>query len=135
MKLGTPRPAARSVDDSMLPLINLVFLLMVFVLLLGAVAVPEVLPVQPPQATALRPGQAGHRGLLIAADGRLALDGEVFGAPALPARAAAWARRHPGQRLQVKADARFDAGALLRLLHVLREAGIEDLRLLAEDAR
>jgi biopolymer transport protein ExbD len=134
VNLGARKPLRRSVDDAMLPLINLVFLLMVFFLLVGALASPEVLQVEPPRAEALQPQDAGRHSLLIAADGRLGLDREVFTREALPARAAAWVRAHPGESLQVKADAAFEARALVGILRSLRAAGVADVRLMAADA-
>lgn len=135
MKLRTPvRPKANG-DDQMLPLINLVFLLLVFFMLVGAITPPEPFEIDAPQARQLDPADAGSRSLIVAADGRLGLGREVFAADDLPARAAAWQRAHPGEPLQVKADARLEAQRVVAMLGVLQDAGVRRISLLAADAQ
>ena len=135
MKLRTrlrPKPDG---DDQMLPLINLVFLLLVFFMLVGALTPPEAFELDAPRASRLDPADAGNRSLILAADGRIGLGRAVFAADELPARAAAWQREHPGQAMQVKADAALEAQQVVALLGVLHGAGVERVSLLAANAR
>ncbi|MGQ0699825.1 MAG: ExbD/TolR family protein [Panacagrimonas sp.] len=133
MKL--PRPASRSVrGDEMLPLINVVFLLMMFFMLVGAVSAPEALDVQPARSSRLSTADNDRRSLLVSADGQLALGGEIFSPAELAEQAASWRAQHPGETLQVKADAAADAQGLVAILGVLRAAGVDRVRLLAADA-
>ena len=133
MKLPTPPRRARA-DDAMLPLINVVFLLMVFFMLVGALSPPEAFDLVPPRSNALDPSDAGARSLIVAADGRLGLGREAFAREQLPARAAAWRMQNPDAVLQVKADAAADTQAVLDVLDTLQAAGIARVELLAAGA-
>ena len=119
----------------MLPLINVVFLLMVFFMLVGSMSPRDALDVEPAQARDLAHADAAPRSLVMAADGRFALGGAVFDAGQLRAHVATWNARHPGQTLEVKADARLEAQAVVATLGVLRDGGVARTRLLAVDAR
>lgn len=118
----------------MLPLINIVFLLMVFFMLVGSMAPPEALDIDPARSRGLAPADEGHRSLVIDAQGRLSIGTEVFVVEQLPAQAATWRARHAGQPLEVKADARLEAQTVVSILQTLRDAGIPQVRLLAANA-
>lgn len=118
----------------MLPLINIVFLLMVSFMLVGALSPPDAFELDPPRSTTLMPSGAGAQSLVVAADGRLGLGREAFPPAELAARAAAWRAQNPGVALQVKADAAADTQAVLAVLDTLRAAGIERVDLLAAKA-
>ncbi|MGH8518058.1 MAG: ExbD/TolR family protein [Panacagrimonas sp.] len=130
MKLHTAPPRARA-DDAMLPLINVVFLLMVFFMLVGALSPPEAFELVPPRSNTLNPADAGGRSLIVAADGRLGLGREAFAQEQLAAHAATWLAQNPGAVLQVKADAAAEAQSVLEVLEVLQAAGITKVELLA----
>src|SRR5690606_15298132 len=76
MRFQPPRP--RSDEERILPLINIVFLLLIFFMVAGKFAATDPLEIDPPQS-ALE-SEAGPRELLVLldAEGRLALDGEVM---------------------------------------------------------
>lgn len=126
----------RASDDANLPLINLVFLLMVFFLLVGTLAAPEALQVEPPVSQQLPRDRADADpdGLVIAADGRMALGAETLTDAGLDARLSKWAQENPGTHLRLKADANLEARTLVRILRRLRAAGVEHVRLLASDS-
>lgn len=121
----------RSADDAMLPLINVVFLLMVFFMLVGALSPREAFDLVPPRSATLNPADGGSHSLIVAADGRLGLGREAFPREQLAARAITWRTRHPGTVLQVKAEASADTQAVLEILETLQAAGITRVELLA----
>lgn len=133
MKLPA-RPRRSHADDVMLPLINIVFLLMVSFMLVGALSPPDPIELEPARSSTLEPSDAGTQALVVAADGRLGLAGSVFGRDELAARAQAWRARNEGAVLQVKADAAADTQRVLEVLEVLRDAGIPRVELLAAKA-
>lgn len=126
MKLGQPRhPRSRTLDDALLPLVNVVFLLMVFFLSasrLGA-ARPAA---DAPESAAAEERAAAVRVLELRGSAELALQGEVFADAQLAARAPAW----QGMPLDVRAGGGVPAERVLRVLAVLRTAGVNDVRLL-----
>lgn len=136
MKL--PLPPRRKVagsGDSMLPLINVVFLLMVFFMLVGSMAPRDALEIEPARAQELELADVGSRSLVMAADGRFALGDAVFEGEQLRAQAATWSARHPGETLELKADAALEAQAVIGVLETLRDAGVSRTKLLALNAR
>lgn len=128
MKLPRPTPRSEG-EENLIPLINVVFLLLIFFMLAGRLTPPEALPVTPPESRSPQPAETGGLTVLIDAQGQVALDGEPVPVAELPARLA---RRLAEGRLavQVKADAGLEARRLVQLLDGLRKAGVEELDLL-----
>ncbi len=115
----------RSLDDALLPLVNVVFLLMIFFLSAGRLSGPRPDAVAP-QSSRDEARTAAARVLELRSDGQLSVDGDVFADADLPLRAAAW----QGTPLDVKAAGQVQADRVLRLMAVLRAAGVRELRLL-----
>ena len=132
MKLSSARRRRfRSLDDALLPLINIVFLLMVFFLFVGRVG---GLPAdeQGPRSRADRQAtEAAPRRLELRADGRLLADGRETTEAELAVLALAWR----GAAVDVRAPAEAAADRVMRLLGLLRQAGVGEVRLLTVRAR
>jgi biopolymer transport protein ExbD len=129
-------PPRRTAQDSLLPMINVVFLLLVFFLISARMTPPEPFAVTPPQARAQEEAQ-GLFTLHIAADG-LAGYREVLGEAALDALAAARDAQCAAvdcaadpPRLLLRADAALPGQALARLLPRLAGMGFARVDLLA----
>lgn len=126
MKLSRPRRARpRSLDEALLPLVNIVFLLMVFFLASGRFDLAK------PAAKALQSSEASNpaaapRVLELHDDGSLSLQAQRFSEAELPSRARDW----QGAALDVRAGATLPAQRVLHLLAVLRAAGVGEVRLL-----
>lgn len=123
-------PRRRSEDDRILPLINVVFLLLIFFMIAGQLSATDPFEVEPPvSASAAEPGEE-EIVIHVAADGQLALDGdEVQEAAMLSAVAERMQAARPGP-LRLKADGDLPATELVALMERLREAGVENLTLL-----
>lgn len=113
MRFARPHLRRRTAE-SIVPMINIVFLLLIFLLLTARIAPPAPFELTLPEAGAA-PEPQGPAHLLIAADGTLAL-GALRGAAALAAIP-------PGATLYVSADAALPAETLARLLPRLAAAG------------
>lgn len=109
----------------MLALINIAFLLMVFFLLAGTLSRPERYLVRPPKSQAQAPLEAPRQMPLVTADGRYGWSRDELTLDQFVDRAARWQAAHPGEILQLKADARSDAVQIIGLLETLRAAGVE----------
>jgi biopolymer transport protein ExbD len=121
-----------SEDDRILPLINVVFLLLIFFMVAGRLAVADPFRVEPPRSANGVGADRGPAVVLIGADGRLALDGASVETGAL---AAAVAELRP-EAVRVKADGAASAGLVVGVLRTLREAGVRQTQLLTiEDRR
>jgi biopolymer transport protein ExbD len=131
-------PPRRAPLEPLLPLINVVFLLLVFFLISSRLAPPDPVPVAPPVTNSALPGGAeGPLVLHLAADGTLAL-GVARGDDALAALAAARAAHcqradcaSAPPALVLRADAGLPAAALAPLLRDLAAMGFGAVRLVA----
>ncbi len=116
-------------DDRILPLINVVFLLLVFFMLAGRLAVSDPFPVQPPASISAASERAGDVVVHVASDGALAVNGVTVGLNDL---AAMIPSRPQGNPVRVKADAQAEALAVVRVLDQLRAAGIVRVNLVTQ---
>ena len=125
-----PPKRPRSNDDSILPLINIVFLLLIFFMLAGVLASNPPFEMTPPSTAETQDKvQIENRVLSIAADGRLAFGGEEIERSALAEALADWPDDKP---LQIRADGQLKASALTELFATLRAAGLAEVNLLTQ---
>ncbi len=120
----------RNEDERILPLINVVFLLLIFFMLAGRLAATDPFEIAPPASESDGPVRAPEMRLLVGADGRLALDGEVLSADAVMRKVAARVEETSDLRLQMKADAAVEANRVVALMERLREAGLRSVVLM-----
>ncbi len=130
MRPPAPPRRTRGDDDAMLPLINVVFLLLIFFLLAGRLAAIDGLGIEPPASTSGATNDGSDLVVGVTEDGGLALDGEVTADGALFDAVAARLADADGTAVQLKADGRAAATLVVAVMHKLRRAGVERLRLL-----
>lgn len=132
MIVPLPR-SRRTSEDNVLPLINIVFLLLIFFMIAGALSTRPPFDLQPPRADAAPSTRApATAGIAIAADGRIAFRGEEIPLEDLAERAREWSESGDDDRaLTLRADGGADSERLLAVMTTLREAGIERIRMLA----
>lgn len=124
MKFG--RAVRKNDEERILPLINIVFLLLIFFMLAGRLAAGDPFPIAPAASTSETLAAAVESHLLISADGRVALNGvEMVRASAIAALSA-----QPPAKVTLKADADADSQAIVSLLAELGATGIETIELL-----
>lgn len=123
-----PPRRVRPSDDNILPLINIVFLLLIFFMLAGVLAQRSPFALTPPTTHhAGQRTQLAHPVLSVGAHGQLALGGQPIATSALKTALADWPRN---KTLQVRADGRLKSGDLGALLQRLHNAGISKIELL-----
>lgn len=117
-------------DDRILPLINVVFLLMIFFMLAGRISAIDPFPVEPPQSMNAGSNEDQETIVLVGADGRLALDGRIMDEDSFATAIADWVKAHEGGRVRLKADGNAEATRVVIVMETLRTAGVEKLRLM-----
>lgn len=117
-------PPRRPRGESIVPMINVVFLLLIFFLMTSRLAQPEPFEVTPPDA-ALDTTPEAEPVLYINAEGRMSFDG-VEGDAALSALASSAAN---APVVQLRADAALEATQLARVLRQLADAGLSHAEL------
>lgn len=115
----TPPQPVRRAGESVVPMINVVFLLLIFFLMSAVIAPPDALDVTPPTGTADERAEPGDA-LLMDAQGTLAF-GTVVGDAALEAV--------PVGAVVIRADSAADGAALARVIARLAARGITDVTL------
>ena len=125
-----PEAPRRRGGENVIPLINVVFLLLIFFMIAGSLSQTELFRVQPPESVSEAPLPPEARRILLAADGRLALDDRAVELDALAAALAG-----DTGPVEIKADAAAPAARLLALLEVLRQAGVQEVELVTEKGR
>jgi biopolymer transport protein ExbD len=87
MKIPLPTEETRS-ELSVVPLVNVVFLLLVFFMLAGQISAPEPLDVEPPRSISDAESVGEPVGLLLTRDGQVALERVIVPAARLTDRIA-----------------------------------------------
>jgi biopolymer transport protein ExbD len=129
------RPARRAPrrfdeDAAVLPLINVVFLLLIFFMVAGRLSAADPFEIEPAASRSEAPAGETGRLVLMGADGRLALDGEAMSREALLARLSG----PDAGAVRIKADGRAEAARLVALLQALGARGVDEARLLTVPA-
>lgn len=134
MKIVSRAPVRSNTDDALVPLINIVFLMLIFFLLAGTIGPSQTVPIEPPAADTRTPLREESLELVIDQAGTVHLRGEVVPLEQLAATVQAAfgeLRQQAGTRvrLDLLADYRLPAAQLDPVLLALREAEIEDIYL------
>jgi biopolymer transport protein ExbD len=124
-------------EERILPLINVVFLLLIFFMLAGHLAASDLFRVDPPRSEAAAEETAEAQPpaevvLLFAADGHLAVDGAPIDRDDLAAAMSRRLAESPQAKVVLKADGGAEASAVVALMESLRDAGVTDLQLYAQ---
>lgn len=129
-----PAPRRRARSESIVPMINVVFLLLIFFLMTAQIVPPEPFGVTPPTADSAAPAQ-GPLTLYLSAEGTPGF-GEALGDEALTALADALAQScaqpcdAAGVDILLRADAQTPATALTGLMPRLAAMGLTRVQLI-----
>ena len=117
-------------EEHILPLVNVVFLLLIFFMLAGAFSSLDPIGVEPPRSNA--EGEPGEHDLVITfgADQQLAVDGRLIERAVLGDLLRERLAETPEHMVWLKADHAADALDVMALLETLNEAGVTRARLL-----
>ena len=128
MPLARQRP--KNEDDRILPLINVVFLLLIFFMLAGRLAASDPFQIDPP--VSLSEGKVAVEDLLVqvGAEGRLALNGQEMSEEGLGQAVADRLSQGTPAPVRLKADGTADATRVVAIMEILKEAGVESVQLL-----
>ncbi|MGH1355302.1 MAG: ExbD/TolR family protein [Thalassovita sp.] len=118
-------PTRRPRGENIVPMINVVFLLLIFFLMTSEIAPPEPFDVTPPAADSATDPSAEPI-LYVDAKGQLAFE-NLRDASAIAALAE---RSAKDQVIQLRADAELEAKTLARILRQLAESGLSRVELM-----
>ncbi len=127
MQFSDPRPT-RAARENIVPMINVVFLLLIFFLMTAQIAPPEPFKITPPQSRGAVPAD-GQATLYVDANGA-----QAFGAAQGDKVFALLANLPASTPLLIRADAAFKASQLASLLAKLAAIGITDVAIVTVSA-
>lgn len=128
MRLQRPKPDRELVNIT--PLIDVVFILLVFFMLAGAIEPKEPFFVAPATSTAEIRGDVQDFVILIDKQGRVALDDRVIERSDLEQIVREVMMTNPTALIQLKPDAQADAVEVIEVMEAIRDAGAQYLVLL-----
>ena len=123
------RPRRTPIAESVLPMINVVFLLLIFFMLAGALSATDVFEIDPPESETADPARPSRALLLLDARGRLALDSMIIDDRSLTHLLAARRESEPDLEIHLKADAGVATERVVAVMQALLEAGIAEVTL------
>ena len=128
MRFDPPRP--KSDDERILPLINVVFLLLIFFMLTGKLSAIDPIEVAPPTSASEGAVETRELVVVLGADGQLAFDGVMIDDETLKTALAERMETASSAQVRLKADGAADSTDVIALMETLHEAGVERLKLL-----
>lgn len=140
MNFDRAEPRARHTENNLIPLINVVFLLLIFILLVGTLAPTDPSKIQAPASTATGARSVGSIEVSLAADGQPLLAGQRATLAQLKkalrsilADQQAMGEKTVTQTIEIKADHRAPASSLQAVLTVFQALEVLEVRLITVD--
>ena len=134
MKLSARLEASNlaSIDDRIMPLINIVFLLLIFFLVAGAIREVEPVEVDPPRSLVEAESVTDALTIYVASDGRIALGETMLDRNAFDQAIAAAVAADPDQPIRIVADRDVEAVKVISILETLRASGSSRVKLVTQ---
>ena len=131
IKLEAATPGGKRIDDKIIPMINIIFLLLMFFLIVGNISELVDEDVVPPRSTSNTVSTSAGTDWVLTRDGVIVFGGQAFDLPRLAGQLAAQpATAGPlPNRIVLRADANAHSGALIPLMDLLRRHGVEKISL------
>jgi len=125
-------------DDNMIPLINVVFLMLIFFMVAGQITAADGVKVAPPVSVSNSQTNNEQLKVVIAEDGRVFIDGSLIEEKEITARILSYrldqnADENTG--ILVKADADLAIERLQTILKLIKSAGITSLSLITSQVK
>ena len=124
-----PKRSAGNSDDNLIPLINIVFLLLVFFMVAGQISSITDPGIEAPMSESQKPVEAAELELVMKADGSLILGGQPLVLDGLQPAVQDAIVTASEVRVALKADRSVKASDLDPVLTVFREQGVSTITL------
>jgi len=119
-------------EISMIPLINLVFLLLIFFLVAGTIEKFDIIAVEIPVADSGKVLDEGHIVIVLGQYNEILLNDELVSVDELRQHVAALLEHNPRKVISLKADARLEASKMVAIMDLLRLAGGSNLSIVTQ---
>ena len=115
----------RARSPNLVPLINIVFLLLIFFMLTGTLKRSDIFDISPPESLTGADAEAPELVLLISKSNKLALNNQNIELSELNTKLLNIIQEYPLQEVLIKADGKANSGTLSKVINVIRESGIK----------
>jgi len=112
-------------SPNLVPLINIVFLLLIFFMLTGTLKRSDIFDISPPESSTGADAEAPELVLLISKSNKLALNNQNIEFSELNTKLLNIIQEFPIQEVLIKADGKANSGTLSKVINVMREVGIK----------
>ena len=115
----------RTRTPNLVPLINIVFLLLIFFMLTGTLKRSDIFDISPPESSTGADAEAPELVLLISKSNQIALNNKNIEFSELQKQLLVIVETYPLQEVLVKADGKAHSGTLSKIINIIRESGIK----------
>ena len=126
------RPSRPSVAINIAPLVDVVFLLVIFFAVSTTFLETAGLKLDLPQSTSTAPQESKDLAVFLAADGRLSFEGEEVDSDELSRQLGDALESSESKRVVLRADAGSRHGDVVALMDLIRDAGADALTVAAQ---
>jgi len=120
---------SNSSDDNLIPLINIVFLMLIFFMVAGQIQRTDSIKIEPPQSVSSLSPEDEKVSLIIEHDGSIHLEDTAVELDHLANLLALQISHQPTSSLLIKTDATLPAEKLYEILKYVRAAGFQKISL------
>lgn len=124
--------SSRSSQDfeSVLPLINVIFLLLIFLVLGGIFTKPELFDVHPPESISDKQAVDEPVQILLGKEGDLAYEGKAISVQRFQQLVQQTISNNPETLIQIKADQKVAIQRVFEIMEIIKRTGYENFQLL-----
>lgn len=115
-----------------LPMVNVVFLLLVFFLVAGSIQKVEVVPIDPPIAESGKVLDEGHIVIALGRYEEIVLNDDMVTEDDIVPMVSKQLKDHPNRIITIKADSSLPAKKLIRMMDYVKAAGGQNLSLVTQ---
>jgi biopolymer transport protein ExbD len=126
------RPIRKKHQVSVIPLINVIFLLLMFFIVAGTIEVVDTLDVALPKAENGASKPTVNAIIYLGKDGKVALNSDLVATKDLKTIITTLFIENPEQKISIKSDAGVPAKTLVMIMNIIEAAGGKDVSLVTE---
>ena len=110
---------------NLVPLINIVFLLLIFFMLSGTLSKKDLFEVEPPLSYTASNAESPEIIILISYDNKISIDDKIISSNELEAYLTSLLNKQSIEEVLIKADGNASSGTLSKVIRMIRNTGIK----------
>lgn len=130
--MNIERSKQLSKEINLIPLINVIFILLIFFLMAGTIQKFEIIPVELPVAESGKVLDEGHLVIVLGQYDEVLLNDQLSDLEGLAAQVTEMLKNNPRKIISLKADSRLPAKKVIDVMNLLRDAGGQNLSLVTQ---